>query len=296
MSVKMGSKISEGACAEVFEWEDSKKVIKLAKTNTDRQAMEREYYNSKVAWDNGLSVPQPFELVDIQGRTGIVFERLYGETLMERFVKQFLVQTDIEDKINGFNYQDTTRITARILSEIHSKSILNMPSQREDIKSCINRVKHLTTSEKKLVVDILNNIPVKQQLCHGDPNPNNIFIMDDKPLLIDWMNCSIGNPEADLAEYIIMIRFAILPTYLPGKLVNYFNSIREEIINVFIDEYTKFSDITSEDIDVWITPIAARKLSSDGIVEDEKKLLVNEIRRRLKNMTSQELFDGYMWF
>lgn len=285
MNVKMGSKISEGACAEVFEWEDSKKVIKLAKTNTDHQAMQKEYYNSKVAWDNGLSVPQPFELVDINGRPGIVFERLYGETLMERFVKQFLVQADTEDKIKEFNYQDTTRITARILSEIHSKSIHNMPSQREGIKSSINPVNHLTASEKKLVIDILNNIPIKQQLCHGDPNPNNIFIIDGKPILIDWMNCSIGNPEADLAEYIIMIRFAILPTYIPSKLVSYFNLIREEIINVFIDEYTKLSDITSEDIDDWIIPIASRKLSADGIIEDEKKLLVNEIRRRLKNIT-----------
>ena len=100
------------------------------------------------------------------------------------------------------------------------------------------------------------------------------------------MNASIGNPEADLAEYIIMIRFAILPINIPSEMADYFNSIREEIIKVFIDEYTKISDITCEEIDAWITPIAARKLSADGIIEDEKKLLVDEIRRRLKNINS----------
>lgn len=282
MIVKLGSKISEGACAEVFEWENNEKIIKLAKTNTDRQAMRTEYLNSQVVWDNGLAVPQPFELVDVDGRPGIVFERIYGETLFDRFVKQFLSPSGTEDNIKGFNFKDTTQITARILSEIHSKSIQNMSSQREAIIYSIMRVNYLTTSEKELVVDILNNIPIKQQLCHGDPNPNNVFIRDGKALLIDWMDASIGNPEADLAEYIIMIRFAILPTYIPSKMVDYFNSIREEIIKVFIDEYTKLSDITFEEIDAWITPIAARKLSSDGIIEDEKKLLVDEIRRRLK--------------
>lgn len=283
MSVKMGSKISEGACAEVFEWGNNKKVIKLAKTKTDRHAMQTEYYNSQVAWNNGLSVPQPFKLVDIDGRQGIIFERIYGETLMERFVKQFLSPSSTEDNVIGFNYEDNdTQITARILYEIHSKSIQNMPSQRETIIYSINRVDYLTPSEKELVIAILNNIPIKQQLCHGDPNPNNIFIRDDKAVLIDWMNASIGNPEADLAEYIIMIRFAILPTYIPDEIVDYFNSIREEIIKVFINEYTKLSDITAEEIDAWITPISARKLSADGITEDEKKLLVNEIRRRLR--------------
>lgn len=123
---------------------------------------------------------------------------------------------------------------------------------------------------------------IKQQLCHGDPIPNNILIRDDKAFLIDWMNASTGNLEADLAEYIIMIRFAVLPANISTEMVNHFDSIREEIVKIFIEEYTKVSDIIPEEIDAWILPVAARKLSSDGIVEDEKKLLVNEIRRRLK--------------
>ena len=39
----IGRKIGEGATAEVFEWEDSKKVIKLAKTNIDKEDLHREF-------------------------------------------------------------------------------------------------------------------------------------------------------------------------------------------------------------------------------------------------------------
>ncbi|WFD11877.1 aminoglycoside phosphotransferase family protein [Tepidibacter hydrothermalis] len=279
MSTKMGRKINEGSSAEVFEWENDEKIIKLAKNKKRHQSMLTEYLNSQVAWDNGVSVPQPFGLVDVDGRPGIIFERIYGETLMERFVNQ-----------KGFNYEDVARITAKILSETHGKKIPNIRSQREAIIYSINGANYLTNSEKKLVVDILNNIPIKEQLCHGDPNLNNILIRDNKALLIDWRHASIGNPETDLAEYILMTRYAIvpmvrqaiLPRHIPSEIEYYINSIKEEIIKVFIDEYTKLSDITSEDIDSWIIPMAARRLSVGIIPKSEKEQLVGEIRRRLK--------------
>jgi len=286
MSAKLGNKISEGISSEIFEWENNEKIIKLAKTKTDHPAMLTEYLNSQAAWSNGLSVPQPFELVDVDGHPGIVFERIYGETLMERFINQLLNLSNIEDKRIKFNCEDIIRITAKILSATHRKSIQNMPPQREWIIYSIKHAEYLTTSEKKLVIDILNSIPIKQQLCHGDPNPNNILIRDNKAFLIDWRYASIGNPEVDLAEYIIMIRYTVLPTNIPSEITNYINSIREEIIKVFIDEYTKLSDITSEDIDSWIIPMAACRLSANIILKAEKKLLVAEVRRRLRNINS----------
>ncbi|CAH2214394.1 aminoglycoside phosphotransferase family protein [Tepidibacter aestuarii] len=279
MSTKIGRKINEGVSAEIFEWENNEKIIKLAKNKKRHQAMLTEYLNSQVAWDSGVSVPQPFKLVDVDGRPGIVFERIYGETLMERFVNQ-----------KGLNYEDIARTTAKILSETHEKTIQNIPSQREPIICSINQADYLTTSEKKLVIDILNSIPIKQQLCHGDPNMNNILIKDNRPLLIDWRHASIGNPEVDLAEYILMIRYAILPMVrhaisprnITSKTAEYINLIKEEMIKVFIDEYTKLSDITYEDIDSWIIPMAARRLSVGIIPKFEKEQLVAEIRRRLK--------------
>ena len=54
---------------------------------------------------------------------------------------------------------------------------------------------------------------------NGDPNPGNILIGDkNEVVVIDWMDASIVNLEADLAEYIIMIRYAILPSFIPEKV------------------------------------------------------------------------------
>jgi aminoglycoside phosphotransferase (APT) family kinase protein len=297
MHDKLGSKIAEGGCSEVFEWEN-KRIIKLAKDNTDLESMRKEYDNNRIAWDIGLSVAQPFELLDIDGRPGIVFERIYGQSLMERFMIQVFKQVTAEQDSKLPNIEENDiRITAQVLSEIHKKSNLKMSSQRESIKYSIRRVDYLTHAEKEAVINILDSLPAKQQLCHGDPNPGNIMMRDGKAVIIDWMNASIGNPEADLAEYIIMIRYGILPSSLPSKAVDYFNSLRELIISVFISEYMQLSGITYDEIDPWILPIAANKLAADVITEDEKDLLIKEIRRRLNELKNTILgvdMDGYL--
>ncbi len=285
MDTKLGKKINEGVSAEIFEWENNEKIIKLAKSRSYSQAMVTEYLNSQVAWESGLSVPQPFKMVEIYNRIGIVFERIYGDTLMDHFFNQSLCSFNTEGNIRGMNYKDVPRITAKILRETHSRrSAKNMPFQRRAIICSIDGAKHLTPSEKKLVLDVLNSIPIKQQLCHGDPNLNNILIRDrdNKALLIDWMYASIGNPEADLAEYIITVKYGKSFKNIPDGIIDYIDPIREETIKAFIDEYTKLSDITYEDIDAWIMPMAASRLSAGIIKYDEQKLLVGEVRKRLR--------------
>lgn len=280
---KLGSKIGEGGCAEVFEWEDGSKIVKLAKPNTSTAALQAELHHCRIAWGCGLPVPQPFELVDIEGRSGIVFERIYGESIMTRFVDSVIKQSKRQQTSNVSDDFGDIRITARLLYQIHLHSVSKMPNQRESIKHDIRRAQYLPEADKAAVIAQLDQLPIKQQLCHGDPNPGNILLRDNDAVIIDWNNASTGNPEADLAEYIIMIRHAVLPSHLPFEAGIALNAAREAIIRIFIDEYERLSGIGYADIEPWIAPIAARKLSADGISEEEKNLLVKEIRRRLNS-------------
>lgn len=91
----------------------------------------------------------------------------------------------------------------------------------------------------------------------------------------------MGNPEADLAEFILMMRYAILPPGIPEYVGKQFDRLREYMIEVFMDEYEQHGDVTYEDVQPWILPVAARKLNADGIIEEEKRLLVQEIRKGL---------------
>lgn len=279
--MKIGRKIGEGANAEVFEWESRNKVVKLAKSNIDKTDLQREFNNNLIMWKLGLPVPQPFEMIELNHRPGIVYERIFGKTLRERFFEHLVTQKDTDP--TTFDLDDV-RLSARILGKVHNTlSHEEIPSnQREFLKKQIRSVDYLSEDEKNTVYDLLDCLPQKSNICHGDANPNNILFPKSEPVLIDWMNASNGNPEADLAEFIIMIRYAILPANTPPSAVRLFDTNREKIIKEFMREYTQFTGTTYNEVDPWIVPIAARKLSSDGIVEEEKQLLVDVIRKRLE--------------
>ncbi|WP_026907501.1 aminoglycoside phosphotransferase family protein [Paucisalibacillus globulus] len=276
--MKIGRKIGEGGNSEVFEWEGRNKVIKLAKPNTHKIALEREFKNNLIAWEMGLAVPRPYEIVAYNDRPGIVFDRVVGETLKERLFNNIIEQVSKGQSTLDFN---DIRHTARLLSEIHRISHKELRPQREFLKKQIVSVNYLNDSEKDAVIGILDGLPIKSQMCHGDPNPNNIVMSNGNPVFIDWNDASCGNPETDVAEYIIMIKYAVLPADTQQNIVRYFDAIRGSIIRIFVDEYTLLTGITYEEVDPWIVPIAARKLSADGISEEEKQLLVNEIKLRL---------------
>lgn len=53
------------------------------------------------------------------------------------------------------------------------------------------------------------------------------------------------------------------------------------MIQSFMQGYSRKSDITNEDVEPWLVPIAARKLSSDAISDAEKEQLLQFIREQL---------------
>ncbi|MNG30511.1 hypothetical protein D3C84_1161400 [compost metagenome] len=78
-----------------------------------------------------------------------------------------------------------------------------------------------------------------------------------------------------------MLRYGILPPELPIEASAAFDAFREPFIEHFLEQYTRLSGITYADVDRWIAPIAARKLSTGAISEQEKERLAAEVRRRI---------------
>jgi aminoglycoside phosphotransferase (APT) family kinase protein len=281
MKQMVGNNVGEGGCSEVFEWGENGCIIKMAKGNTNVEAVKREFSNNLLVWEKGLPAPRPYAFLEIDGRPSIVMERIHGESLMDLFFQYLTGNPNTNENASTSDNSETIKITARLLSATHRYNGLPLPSQRETMIHSITAANYLTKAEKEQVIKHLKSLPVKELVCHGDPNPGNVMINGHRSVFIDWMNASTGNPEADLAEYIIMIRYAILPSYAPDSAVARFDSLRSHIIEVFCDEYQRLSGACMEDVEDWILPVAARKLNADAISEQEKMLLLAEIRARL---------------
>jgi aminoglycoside phosphotransferase (APT) family kinase protein len=283
---KLGRKIGEGGCAEVYEWEDGSKVIKLAKSNTSAYELSIELRNNQAVWEQGLPVPRPYGLVDVAGRPGAIFERIAGESMMERFTAK-LMQPKQQDQSEGnaWDWDPDMRADiakmAELMHSIHQHAVPGLPSQMDEM---MNRIRHghcLNDGEKETVIERLKQLPQKERLCHGDLNPGNIMIRDGEYVVIDWMNATTGTPEADIAEYIVMIRYGVLPPELPESAIAVFDAVREAFIQLFMEVYTQISGMTYAEIEPWLVPVAARKLSTDAIGAKEKQILTAAIRRQI---------------
>src|SRR5919197_5118996 len=69
------SRVGQGREAEIFTWGEGR-VLRLARTAALRDAVERERVALLAAQRCGAPVPAAYERIDVDGRPGLVLERL----------------------------------------------------------------------------------------------------------------------------------------------------------------------------------------------------------------------------
>ncbi|ACT00447.1 phosphotransferase family protein [Paenibacillus sp. JDR-2] len=278
--IKPGACVGTGGCAEVYEWGDDR-VLKLFRSDTTREAVSNEFRSSMVAWEAGLPAVRPYELMDYEGSCGIIYEKLAGRSIKERLFAPEHLERDVRLDV----MDSDVRVMARMLHAIHQiKTPAGLNGQKDDLKRSIAWPAYLSNGEKQRVFAYLDSLPDGDRLCHGDPNPGNFMIHNGNPVMIDWMNATVGNPLADIAEFILIFIAYVWPPETPASLKDYFQAHRSRINDIFLDEYKRLSGVTDEEIDAWILPVAARKLSADALQEEEKKHLTAIIREKLSRI------------
>src|SRR3954465_8404406 len=82
MQGSLGEKIGEGAFSEAYAWAPGQ-VVKLFKAGVSRQLGRHEVRMIRAVLAPGLPVPEVFGEVTLDGRFGIVMQRLDGPTLWQ---------------------------------------------------------------------------------------------------------------------------------------------------------------------------------------------------------------------
>lgn len=276
----LGKCIGMGSSCEVYEWGGDDKVVKLFHSNTPPEVVQLEYRNCSAAWESGLPSARPFEQVIWEGRHGIIYEKIVGETFLKRIFEQLYSFREID-----FSEADSDlRKFARVLNDIHKGNILGIVTKQiEHLKAIIGRPAEFTDDEIYSIHAYMDHLPVKRQLCHGDTNPGNLLLRNGTPVMVDWMHASLGNPAADVAEVCVMIEYAVLSPQTPSDVIEFFEAWRKVAYNIFVDEYCKLSGVTEEEIRAWYIPAAARSIASGALSGEQIAKLVSMIRDHLCN-------------
>ncbi|MGH9203206.1 MAG: phosphotransferase family protein, partial [Vicinamibacterales bacterium] len=82
-----GARIAEGRTAEVFAWGD-RHILKLFRSWCPRTWAEHEARVARAVHQAALPVPAVGDLVEVDGRTGIIYERIAGRSMVREFVSK----------------------------------------------------------------------------------------------------------------------------------------------------------------------------------------------------------------
>ena len=261
--------IGRGMTAEVYELDDGK-VLKLYNEGFSEDVIKFEAHIGKQIFEAGISSPEVYGIVEVEGRLGIVFQRIHGQSMLKL----------IEKKPWKLAYY--SRCMARMHAEMHLRSAGGLPDQKESFIKFINESSDLLCGKEKVIINYLKNLPDGTNVCHGDFHPDNIIVADNELVAIDWINVSSGNPFADVARTCLMIGTPAMP---PGSsiLSVIVSKIAKKLIcSFYLKEYIKCTKSNFENIDTWLLPVAAARLREK--IPGEEKWLLRIIDKRLKRL------------
>lgn len=210
--------IGKGNTAEVVEY-DQGIVCKLFFTGYPQEYVELEFQNAQEMYKNGIRIPTPFQIVKIGNRSGILYEKIIGNTLWRLLSEG--------EESPGKAIDQMVKLQRNIFTH-HSRNVL---SYKEYLVAMLKnkRVKN------QGIFNQIKELPDKDFLLHGDFHPGNILIMpDETAVVIDFMNVCHGPFLYDIARTYFIIKqfdFSMADCYLrtinvqPEHIVDYLQVI-----------------------------------------------------------------------
>ena len=171
-------RFAQGRTTVVYDHGDGT-VCKLFPAGYPRANIEHEYPKAVRFRQIGLTAPKAFGLIERDGRTGILYEKLSGRTLRQCTDEAAVSPDD----------------ALRLLAGLHARILRADGTGGMDYRDVL-----LLVNGDGLRGEI-EALPDGDRLLHGDLHPGNI-ILDERgePHIIDFMNVCCGPALYDIAR------------------------------------------------------------------------------------------------
>ena len=251
-----GRLIGRGRTAEILTWKDGQ-VLKLF---LEGFALgEAEARITEAAHKAGLPVPAVEGAVEVEGRKGIVFERVDGPIM------------SIAMASKPWRLPRFADMMAELHAAMHSREIPWLPSQRDDLEMIIRDRISLPRHMKEGLLEMLAQLPDGNALCHHDFHPGNIIISARGPVIIDWPTAKRGNPLADVARTSLVLRVGTPPGV--GAVSRRLMLLGASLANsAYLKKYAQVGSFSPEQMGKWLPLLAAARMA-ERIPEEEGQLL-----------------------
>ncbi|MGM0396818.1 MAG: aminoglycoside phosphotransferase family protein [Bacillota bacterium] len=258
--------IARGRTAEIYTWEKDL-VLKLFYDFIPVEAIDGEFNKTSIIRKKTELCPGIYERVTIREGEGIIYENLKGNSITYNLLNNPLRVKELSGKM------------AQCHRDIHNIIVEELPEIKNVLRRCISESSFLELDQKPHLIDILDSFQDGDRLCHMNFHPGNVFLTEDGPRVIDWMNSGKGNPLADVAMTVVQLRFSSVP-FQNALFRGVVKLSREILIKEYLGEYFKDGFHQEDILHKWMLVIAAAR-TNERLPESETEKLTDFIREEM---------------
>ena len=268
----LGDPIGRGRTAEVFAYGDGE-VVKLIWPNFPDRLGESEAEVAALVARAGVAAPAFMGTTRIEGRIGLVYERLEGASMLDRMSRR------------PWEIDRLARRLADLHAAMHDAAGSGLPDQKESLRSAIHRAAaHLPDGARGAALARLDGLPAGAAICHGDMHPGNVLMSPTGAVVIDWMTASCGSPAGDVARTVLLLRDSGVPAHMPAAERVLTALLRKRLAHVYLQRYRRLRALDLRELAAWRLPILSARLAEE--IEAERPALQAMIRRELQSAPS----------
>lgn len=269
-------KIAEGREAEMFEWGEGS-ILRLLRDPEAGLSNQWQAAGMAAAQRCGVRVPAVLEVTAVQGRPGLVMERIEGTDLLTFIGRRPWVVLRA-GHILGYVHAQLHQVVA--------------PESLPPLKALLTRRIESSSGAlgdlARFAVEVLDGLPDGDRLCHMDFHPANIMMDGATPVLIDWTNVTRGDPAADVARTRLLLRLGEPPPGTSLALRAMALVGRRILLLLYLRSYRRARPLDMDLVGRWEIPVAAARFA-ERIPEETPALMAFLARSR---RVSQQISNG----
>ena len=190
MSVEGCEFIAKGANGAVYRYNDET-ILKTYFAKDALPEIKQERENARKAFVLGINTAIPYGIVRVGDGYGTVTELLSATSVTK------LIRANPDDMTQAVKYY------IDMLKNIHATEVEDgeVPDMKETALAWADFVaKHIPEEQGKKLRALVEAVPKRNTLMHGDYHTNNIMVQNGEPLLIDMDTLCMGHPVFELGS------------------------------------------------------------------------------------------------